>query len=223
MPIVSVSHYPIDFGTNIVVSFPRAVLSIFKQILLGLKHTDADVVFLLEHDMLYPPEHFEFVPRGDNVFWYNRTRWSVCNETGKAVFYHTNVPSTLCANRDLLIDHYSRVVDFVEKNGWKSRYGYSPPKGLPKELRVGKYKCWLSEQPVLDIRLNSSWTRKRMNKSQFRSERSCRGWTEADEVPYWGKIGGRFYEFLRDVDEERIQGNLDTRDNSSNKVLEVQV
>jgi hypothetical protein len=134
MPITSVSHYPIDFGTNIVVSFPRAVLSIFKQILIGLKHTDADVVFLLEHDMLYPPEHFEFVPRGDNVFWYNRTRWSVCNETGKAVFYHTNVPSTLCANRDLLIDHYSRVVDFVEKNGWKSRYGYSPPKGLPKEL-----------------------------------------------------------------------------------------
>jgi hypothetical protein len=60
-----------------------------------------------------------------------------------------------------------------------------------------------------------------MNKSQFRSERSCRGWTEADEVPYWGKIGGRFYEFLRDVDEERIQGNLDTRDNSSDKVLEV--
>ena len=91
------------------------------------------------------------------------------------------------------------IRNFVEKNGFKSRYGFSPPKGLPKELRKGRYKVYFSENPSIDIRHSKSLTRTRMDKSQFRSERSCRGWTEADEVPGWGKTKGCFNEFLCEV------------------------
>ena len=200
-PIVSVSHKSIDFGKNFVVDYPRAVLSIFKQILKGLEESDCDYVFLLEHDMLYHPSHFDFTPPRDDVFYYDRNRISVCDVTGKAVFYHTNVPSMLCANRQLLIRHYSRCIEWVERDGWKGSYGYSPPKGVPKEQREGKYETYFSEFPTLDIRREDSWSRKRMDKSQFRSERSCRGWEEMDEVPGWGKINGRFDEFLQQIME----------------------
>jgi hypothetical protein len=57
----------------------------------------------------------------------------------------------------------------------------------------------MAEFPSLDIRREESWSRKRMDKSQFRSDRSCRGWTEADEVPGWGKIRGRFDEFIEEI------------------------
>jgi len=204
-PIISVSQKPMDFGQNIVLDIGRSVLSIFRQILAGLEASDADVVFLIEHDLIYHPAHFDFSPEKENVFYYDRNRWSVCDETGKAVFYHTDVPSMVCAYRSLLVRHYKRCVEFVTENGWKGRYGYSPPKGLPKEMRYGKAKSYFSDFPCLDVRREASWSRKRMDKSQFRSEKSRRGWKEADEVPGWGRIRGRFGEFVREVNERGPQ------------------
>ena len=198
LPIVSVSQKPINFGRNIVMDLERSVLSMYKQILKGLEESETDIIFMLEHDLLYHPSHFDFTPKRKDTYYYDRSVWSVCADTGKAVFYHRNVPSLLCAYRDLLIEHYKTKVDYVEKNGYKSRYGFSPPKGLPKELRKGRYEVYFSKYPSIDIRHSKSLTRRRMDKSQFRSERSCRGWTEADEVYPWGKTKNRFDDFLQE-------------------------
>ena len=198
-PIVSVSQMPIDFGTNFVMDLPRAVLSLYKQVLKGLQESSADIIFMLEHDLLYHPSHFDFTPEKKDTFYYDHNRWAVCDETGKAVFYHTDVPSLLCAYRELLIKHYTIAIEQVAGVGWKSRYGFSPPKGFPKELRVGKAKRYVAKYPSLDIRRKDAWTSKRMDKSQFRNEHGRSGWKEADEVPGWGKIKGRFDDFLRDI------------------------
>jgi len=198
-PIISVSQKPIDFGRNIVMDLERSVLSMYKQILRGLEESKVDIIFMIEHDLLYHPSHFDFTPLKKNVFYYDRSVWAVCADTGKAVFYHRNVPSLLCAHRDLLIDHYRKKVAFVEEHGFKSSLGFSPPKGLPKEMRTGRYKVYFAEHPSIDIRHSKALTRRRMDKSQFRSERSCRGWTEADEVPSWGRTRDRFDEFLQEA------------------------
>jgi len=200
IPVVTVSQVPIDFGHNIVMPLPRCVLSLYRQVLAGLKAAKADIIFLIEHDLIYHPCHFDIEPPDGKTFFYNRNRWALCSETGKAVFYQTNVPSLMCAHRDLLIEHYSRAVKLTEGNGSPktSKYGFAPPRGLPKDQQVGRYKTWMSEHPCIDIRHNNTFTRRRMDKSQFRSERSCRGWTEADEIPFWGKTLGRFDEFLYD-------------------------
>ena len=198
-PIISVSQMPIDFGVNYVIDLPRAVLSLYKQVLKGLEQSGADIIFMLEHDLIYHPSHFDFTPERDDTFYYDHNRWSVCDETGKAVFYHTDVPSMLCAYRDLLIKHYTLAVELVAGVGWRSRYGFSPPKGIEKEKRVGKHDTYFAEYPSLDIRRKDAWTSKRMDKSQFRNEKGCQGWKEADEVPGWGKIKGRFDEFLREI------------------------
>ena len=199
-PIYSISQKPIDFGINICMDLERSVLSMFKQILKGLQECKTDIVFLIEHDVLYHPSHFDFTPVKENHFYYNRNEWRVSSVTGKAVFYQHNDVSQLCAPRDLLLEHYTKVVELAEKEGFEHKFGFSPPKGLPREeQRKHHYGCYMSKVPNVDIRHPNAFTRQRMNKSEFRSERSCRGWTESDGVPGWGKTLGRFDEFLAEV------------------------
>lgn len=195
-PIYSISQKPINFGINTVMDLDRSILSMFKQILRGIVECKTAVIFLVEHDVLYHPSHFDFTPEKENHFYYNRNEWRVSSETGKAVFYEHNDVSQLCAPRDLLLEHYTRVVELAEKEGYKYSYGFSPPRGLPRRDQSKHYGCFISRVPNLDIRHPKAFTRQRMNKSDFRSERSCRGWTESDGVPGWGKTLGRFDEFL---------------------------
>lgn len=77
--IVAISQKPIlkpeNFGKNIVVGrIGRSMLNMYTQILTGLKATDADIVYLAEHDVLYTKEHFQFTPEPD-CFYYNTNLW----------------------------------------------------------------------------------------------------------------------------------------------------
>ena len=197
--IISVSQYPIDFGTNIVMPIKRGVKSLFAQVLKGLESSTADVVYLAEHDVLYHASHFEPIPNADDVFFYDRNRWCLDTDTGKAVFYESDCPSFMCARRDLLLEHYGKAVTMMNGHKqWTSKYGYSPPRGLPKEVRVGRAKNYMAEVPSIDIRHNNSFTRKRMTKDMFRNDRACKGWKEAYEIPGWGVTKNRWEEFLRE-------------------------
>jgi len=52
-PIVSVSlNKPLDWGENIVLNGKRSYLMMFKQILAGIEASKADVLFMVEHDVL---------------------------------------------------------------------------------------------------------------------------------------------------------------------------
>ena len=87
----------------------------------------------------------------------------------------------------------------MQRDGFQRRWGFSPPKMLPPEQRVGHYAVFRSEFPNVNIRHPQAFTRQRMNKSEFRSDASCREWTESDGVPGWGKTKGRFNEFLDEI------------------------
>lgn len=195
--IVSVSHYPIDFGENIVMQLERGPLSLFKQILIGLKAVKADIVFLVEHDVLYHPSHFNFVPEKEDIFYYNEHTYKVDAKTGQAVFYHTKQTSGLCAWRELLIEHYSKRVERVQKEGFTRRMGFEPGTHRPpRGIDNYKAQAWMSEYPNVDIRHGSNLTANRFRREQFRSERSIRGWKLVDEVPGWGRTKGEFDSFI---------------------------
>lgn len=198
-PIISVSQKPINFGQNFVMDLESSVLSIFKQILKGLEECKTDIIFLIEHDLLYHPSHFDFTPEKPDHFYFNLNFWNVSSVDGRAVKYVHNDVSMVCAYRSLLLRHYRKVVQRVEKMGYRHSWGFSPPKGLPKEDRYGHYTYYRSAVPDVNIRHPNAFTRQRMDKSQFRSERSCREWTESDGVPGWGKTLGRFDEFLDEL------------------------
>ena len=211
-PITSVSLKKIDFGKNIVLPLERGVLTMFKEILHGLEHLDADVAFLCEHDVLYHPTHFHFTPPKADVFYYNEHTYKVDSASGQAVFYYTKQTSGLCAYRNLLVEHYTKRIAKCEQNerdlkaqglpvknnGFSRHMGFEP--GCHRPPRgVDEYKAerWMSEFPNVDIRHTSNLTR--WSEDQFRDLNACQGWKVTGQIPGWGVTLGRFDQFLRDL------------------------
>lgn len=202
LPIVSVSQHPIDFENNIVMDLDRSILSQTRQILKGLMNIKTDIVFLVEHDILYHPSHFNFVPPETDVFYYNQNRWPVCAKTGQALFYYTKALSHCCAYRDLMIEHYKKRVNVIEREGYRASMGHSP--GSRGDAGFGAYKTgvWFSKYPNIDIRHNNNFTKNRFRIEQFR--RKPKGWKLADAVPWWGKTKDRFDDFLNKINKEKV-------------------
>lgn len=196
--IVSVSQYPIDFGKNFVMPLDRSVLTMFKQILKGIEESDSDIIFLCEHDVLYHPSHFDFVPPEKDKFYYNMNFWMVRTTDGQALTYHTWATSQLCAYKELLLKHYTARVKKVEEEGFTRRMGFEPGGHRPPR-GVDNYRLadWKSEYPNIDFRHGKNVSGVRFDKKKFRTQ--PREWQMADEVLPWGKTKGRFGDFLREL------------------------
>ena len=193
--IVSTSLKPMTFG-NINLFMPLlpptkpGVLTMFKQILMGLKASTADIIFFCEHDVLYHPSHFDFVPPKKDMFYYNTNVWKVRWSDGFAVKVDVcQQTSGLCAYRELLIEEYQRRVDKVEKEGWKNDMGYEPGTKLLihngfSDLRA---ESWQSEYPNIDIRHDNNLTASRWKPEEFIHQKNTVGWTEStlDKIPGW--------------------------------------
>ncbi len=199
--VVGVTLAPVDLAQNIIFAgYERGVLTMFRQILAGLEACDAEVVFLAEHDVLYHPSHFDFVPPRADTYYYNVNTWKVDAETGRALHYITRQTSGLCASRKLLLEHYRARVERVEREGFTRRMGFEPgTHRTPRGVDDHPSEEWRSAVPNIDIRHGHNLTPSRWSREQFRNPGACLGWTEADEVPGWGHTAGRFNEFLREA------------------------
>jgi glycosyltransferase involved in cell wall biosynthesis len=199
-PIISVSLMPIDFGTNITLNLQRGYLTMFKQILLGLETIKADVVYLLEHDILYHPSHFDFVPPEKDVFYYNQNVWKVNAKDGQALFYFAKQTAQVCGYRDLFIEHYRNRVKKVEQEGFRRSMGFEPGTHKPpRGFDHFESDTFMSKYPNIDIRHTTNLTANRFKRTQFRNQKFTEGWTLSDAVPRWGLTKGRFDEFLAEV------------------------
>lgn len=197
--IASASLTPLDFGKNVVVAAERGPLTMFRQILAALEALDTDIAFLCEHDVLYHPSHFEFMPPRQDVYYYNENTYKVDVKTGQAAFYYTKQTSGLCAYRDLLIRHYKARILKCEHEGFTRAMGFEP--GCHKPPRgVDTYSAerWMSAFPNVDLRHGQNLTQTRWDPKEFRNSKACEGWKLVDEVPGWGVCKGRFDAFLKE-------------------------
>lgn len=197
-PLVSVSLAPLDFGNNITLSLERGYLAMFQQILAGLSELDTDIAFLCEHDVLYHPSHFDFTPPCADTFYYNQNVWKINIDTGHALFHYCNQVSGLCADRQLLIDHYRRRIERVEREGFNRRMGFEPGTRGTRHGGIDDHPWakWMSAVPNLDIRHGKNLSPSRWKKEQFRNQKYTAGWTESDSVPGWGRTEGEFGKLL---------------------------
>ena len=155
-PIVSVSHKPLpDFGKNIVVNMIPGILTMFKQILIGLEASESDVIFLTEHDVLYDLSHFEFTPPKKDVFYYNVNTWVVNAKTKEGMFHNQKQTAGLCAYRNLLVNHYRKRVAILENDG-HTYMEFEP--GTTKSIDNYKAESWMSANPNIDIRHGNNLT-----------------------------------------------------------------
>ena len=208
-PIISVSLQPLDFGKNITLQMERGYLAMFTQILTGLEALDTEYAYLAEHDILYSPSHFEFIPPRPDVYYFNLNFWKVRASDGHALHFDAKQVSGLCASRELLVSHYRERVKRTESKlrelGDSRAYrnfiraqGFEPGSHGRAE-RVDDYRSdvWQSAEPNLDIRHDANLTPSRWTRDEFRSQRNCQNWQEADYVPGWYQPGG-FGELLKE-------------------------
>ncbi len=202
--IISVSLSPLQFGKNVVLSNEPGYLTMARQILAGLETSKADVVFFCEHDILYHPSHFDFVPPREDQIYYNTNVWRVRYPDGHALFCNDlKQLSGLCGWRETLIKHYQERVRLLEEaykqmtteefNRYVRQMGFEPgTHRRPERVDDLTSDFYQSKFPNIDIRLETSLTPSRWRKDQFVNERFTQGWTEANEVPGWGKTADLF-------------------------------
>jgi hypothetical protein len=201
LPLVSVSQYPIDFGRNIVLPLSRSIPSMFMQILIGLKALTTETVFFAEHDVLYHPSHFDFRPPRDDAYYFNSNTWTVDATDGRAM-YHDGIRrvSGMVANRSILLEHYTKRVERVEKEGFSRKLiGFEPGgQRLHRPPDYDQERFW-SEHPLVDIKHGNNVTQPRFNLSQYRKGGKDQkdSFVIADEIPWWGRTRDRFDDFLR--------------------------
>ena len=184
-----------DFGDwNVVLNEPRGPLTMHRQILAGLERLKSDIVFFCEHDVLYHPSHFDFIPPDKTTFWYNTNVWRIRSPDGHAV--KTNdckQLSGLCCWRELAIEHYKKRVERIEREGFNRRNGYEPgTRHLPSGYDNSLAESWQSAYPNLDIRHSGTVTGNHWTPESFRNQKYAAGWQETDgDIPGWGQVAGQ--------------------------------
>ena len=187
--IVSVSLKPIPFGKNVVLTLERGYLTMFKQILAGLEALDTDIVFFCEHDVLYHPSHFDFLPPDRNIWYYESNYWFLRLTDGFALHYNVSPLSGLCVYRDIAIKHYKERIAMVEKEGFSYRIGFEPmTHGRIKWKDMYKFELFHSGSPSIDIAHGKNVTGKRWTQDKFRRKPTI--WKEAniDTIPGWDNV-----------------------------------
>lgn len=179
---------PSGFGTQVVLPDERGVLTMHRQILAGLRLAPPGAVWLCEHDVLYHPSHFHFVPERPDTFYYNVNVWHVSYYDGHAVYYDAHQVSGLCAERDLLMDYYDRRIGQLQAEGFNRHY----EPGLRQTVGGQRVADWRSAYANLDIRHGRNLTTSKWSLDDFRDKRYAAGWQEADELPGWGRLADLF-------------------------------
>src|SRR5438309_572664 len=79
LPMVSVSLKEMTKlrGMGYILDLERGYLTMFKQILTALNASKSDIIYFCEHDVLYPKEHFDFIPPDYDKFYYDLNWWKV--------------------------------------------------------------------------------------------------------------------------------------------------
>lgn len=178
LPITSVSLKPLDFGNNIVLPLERSYETLATQILTGLEAMTEDIVYFTEHDDLYHPNHFEFIPPEKNKFYYNGNYWFL-REDGFAVHYNVSPLSGLVAYREPLINHFRERLELIKKDGYSFKMGFEP---MTHHRIPWKYwydfEIFMPEFPNVDICHGKNLTWKRFDQKDFR--RKPKFWEESD-------------------------------------------
>lgn len=182
LPIVSASLKPMDFGQNIVLPLKRGVETMLKQIIAALEASTVDIVFFCEHDVLYHPSHFDFIPKKKDKFYYNQNWWKVWSD-GFAAHWDANQVSGLCSYREYVLQYYKERLKEVEEKGFNRSYE-------PGARDESKYEVWNSDFPNVDIRHDNNLTTSHRSIEDFRDKSTSKNFQESsiDLIPGWKKL-----------------------------------
>lgn len=184
IPIISVSHKPMEFGDNIVVDLPRSQFSIYTQAFIGAKSATTKYIAMCEDDILYSPKHFEFRPK-DEHWGYNMNSWNIYTWE-EPVFSYKAISgrrsfSQLVCDRQMFINHMEeRFSRWTQENFDVRTFG--EPGKYDNQLGTTPYPCeyFYINPPNIIFSHESGLQFKGLGK------RKALGQIRATVIPYWG-------------------------------------
>jgi len=175
-PIISISHKPIDFGTNICVGEQHPCdANLYRQITIGAKAANTPFVINAEADCLYPPEYFSFIPPTlDSIYRY--TNMYVYSDVHKRFYRKKWSEGGQISGRKHLINLLEHRLDSMSMPYWSDENDKKFKNPYPKGEKI-----WLgfsSERPIISIKAEGGMR-----------ERTTLDKTIAPvyKVPYWGE------------------------------------
>jgi hypothetical protein len=185
--LISVSQKPIDFGENIVTGIlPFSSLSICLQTREALKVITTKYVAIAEHDCLYTPEHFEFIPPDEN-YWYNDNVWFLQTDDGLySLIKDRKANSQLTCTTEAMKKSIDIRIEIMSDPAWLKRYPMGRvgeagamevahaqrlASAIPSHSKSREMLCnyvatfigknWCSKLPNIDLRHSNNFTKRR--------------------------------------------------------------
>ena len=185
IPIISVSHKPMDLGTNICVgNMNRSPYSIYKQILIGAKEAKTKYVATAEDDVLYTPWSFEHRPK-DDVASYDVNKWSIFTWSKPALFSHRQrrTMTNMICTRDLMVktleERYEKYPEEVDI----PYHRWCEPGRYEKHIKVSpvKNETYMSNMPSVVFSTPEALGYGNLGHRKRHSR------IRATAIPYWGE------------------------------------
>lgn len=161
IPLISVSQEPIDLGHNICIGrqVPCSV-NAFRQFQIGAAAAKTRYVCAAEADFLYPPEHFQFIPREDDVVYVSSNLYmlSCMHKRSRSFVPKRPTEGAIMSNRDHLIKLIDRQLSGV------GLWSYKPDVGgdyaLPHIFSLGKVEVFTTPVPLVTFKTDNNIHRK---------------------------------------------------------------
>lgn len=210
LSITSSSLKPMSFGDNVALTDrTRGYLTMAMQILAALEKSTAEIVYFCEHDVLYHPSHFDFVPQEKDRYYYNTNVWRVRASDGFALKVDDlRQLSGLVVYRETALKHFRKRLELLQEkmemirkeeedefwglsetqcvnieqkfSSYVRAMGFEPgTHGRPEKVDDLGCDDYIAQFPNIDIRHESNLTASRWVKEAFRNKKYTKGWTES--------------------------------------------
>jgi hypothetical protein len=174
IPIVSVSHQPIDFGTNICVGdVGTSGFNMFRQVQIGLQAAKTKFVISAEADCLYPPDYFTFTPERADVCYRDSNLYVMPDKRDFFFYKKEGATHAQIVGREFYLKTLNKL--FASAPKWSAEEKNFPKERWQKADIFDTIAYWKSQNPVF----------------QIKTHKGMRYYTHSDrtpipQLPYWG-------------------------------------
>jgi hypothetical protein len=153
IPIISISHKPMELGTNICVGdIGQSDFNIYRQVLIGAKAATTKYVAMAEDDTLYHKSHFAYRP-SDDAFAYNMNKWSLFTWSIPPIFSNRGrrTLNAMICNRELLIEALEeRFAKYPVESEFANKFFAEPSRYESfLKVKIQKSETFSSEIPII--------------------------------------------------------------------------
>lgn len=174
LPIISVSHKPINLGRNICVGdVGVSGFNMFRQVQLACEAASTKFIISAEADCLYPPDYFTFLPERDDIAYRNSNLYVMPDARDFFFYKKEGATHAQIVGRLFYLETLKKL--FVGAPMWNTEEKNFPKERFKKNDVFDKIAYWESKSPVF----------------QIKTHRGMRYFTHSDrtpipEIPYWG-------------------------------------